>query len=77
MVSVSAKRKAAHHAVDQGIRSMRRACRYLDLHRSSCQYRSKEAPEKTQHLVWRVIWLSRKYPRYGYRRIRALLVREG
>ena len=56
---------------------MRRACRYLDLHRSSCQYRSKEASEKTQRLVRRVIRLSRKYPRYGYRRIRALLVREG
>ena len=23
------------------------------------------------------MWLSRKYPRYGYRRIRALLMREG
>ena len=77
MVSVSAKRKAAHHAVEMGICSMRRACRYLDLCRSSCQYRCKEAPEKTKHLVRRVIWLSRKYPRYGYRRIRALLAREG
>ena len=76
-MSVSAKRDAAQQVVEKGICSMRRACRYLDLHRSSCQYRSKEAPEKTQRLVRRVIWLSRKYPRYGYRRIRALLAREG
>jgi putative transposase len=27
--------------------------------------------------VRRIVWLSRKYPRYGYRRIRALLEREG
>jgi transposase InsO family protein len=57
--------------------SVRRACRYLGLYRSSCQYRSHEARDKTFKLVRRIVWLSRKYPRYGYRRIRALLEREG
>ena len=56
---------------------MRRACRYLSIHRSSCRYRSREANEKTIKLVRRIVWLSKKYPRYGYRRIRALLEREG
>tara|TARA_Y100000589_G_C27105851_1_gene610032 strand:- start:104 stop:859 length:756 start_codon:yes stop_codon:yes gene_type:complete len=30
-----------------------------------------------QATVHRILWFSRKYPRYGYRRIRALLDREG
>lgn len=57
--------------------SERRACRYLGLGRSSCQYRTQEAPQAAKKLVNRIVWLSRKYPRYGYRRIRALLYREG
>ena len=56
---------------------MRRACRYLGLHRSSCQHRPQEAQEKAARLVSSILRVSRKYPRYGYRRIRALLVREG
>lgn len=63
--------------VEKGVCSVRKACRYLNLHRSSCQYRSRGARENAIKLVRRIIWLSRKYPRYGYRRIRALLGREG
>ncbi len=59
--------------VEEGVCSERRACLYLGLHRSSCQYRAQEALEETRKLVKRIVWLSRKYPRYGYRRIRALL----
>lgn len=63
--------------VEKGVCSVRRACRYLGLYRSSCQYRPREASEKSKKLVRRIVWLSRRYPRYGYRRIRALLAREG
>ncbi len=77
MVSASAKRQAVKRVVKEGVCSERRACRYLGLHRSSCQYRAQEALEQTRKLVKRIVWLSRKYPRYGYRRIRALLLREG
>lgn len=77
MVSASAKREAVRHVVEGGLCSERRACRYLGLRRSSCQYRPQEAHETTIKLVKRIVWLSRKYPRYGYRRIRALLLREG
>ena len=56
---------------------MRRACRYLKLSRSAGQYRPKEALKQVQATVKRIVWLSRKYPRYGYRRIRALLDSEG
>ena len=76
-MSASAKREAVRRVVEDGICSERRACRYLGLRRSSCQYRPQEAPEATRKLVKRIVWLSRKYPRYGYRRIRALLLREG
>ena len=57
--------------------SERRACRILGLNRSSSRYRPQEVADKTKRLVKRIVWLSRKYPRYGYRRIRALLLREG
>lgn len=63
--------------VEKGVCSVRKACRYLRLHRSSCQYQSREVSDKTIKLVRRILWLSQKYPRYGYRRIRALLEREG
>jgi len=76
-VSASAKRQAVERVVQKGICSVRRACRYMGLHRSSCQYRPQEAREKARRLVESILQVSRKYPRYGYRRIRALLVREG
>jgi transposase InsO family protein len=55
---------------------VRRACRYLNLSRSSWHYRERGGDRKKK-LVKRIVALSRKYPRYGYRRIRALLIREG
>ncbi len=76
-MSASAKRQAVKRVVEEGVCSERRACRYLGLYRSSCRYRAQEALAETQKLVKRIVWLSRKYPRYGYRRIRALLMREG
>ena len=39
--------------------------------------RPKQASKKAQQLAERIVTLSWKYPRYGYRRIRALLVKEG
>jgi transposase InsO family protein len=77
VVSASAKRQAVKGVVEDGVCSERQACRYLGVHRSSCRYRAQEALEQTKKLVKRIVWLSRKYLRYGYRRIRALLMREG
>lgn len=56
---------------------MRRACRYLGLSRASYQYRGKEARAKDKELVKVICRLSKKYPRYGYRRIRALACARG
>lgn len=61
----------------QGLCSVRRACRVLKLNRSTYQYRVKLPTAKQQRLKARIITLSEKYPRYGYRRIRTLLDQEG
>lgn len=56
---------------------MRRACRYFQLHRSTFQYVLQRPQEKHARLIERLTALSWKHPRYGYRRIVALLRREG
>jgi len=56
--------------------SERQACRVLDQPRSSQRYVSTKVIKDTA-LSQRVIALSRKNPRYGYRRVWALLRREG
>lgn len=57
--------------------SGRAACRFLRLSRSTWRYRRREATPEEQRLVERLKALSEKHPRYGYRRIAALLSREG
>ena len=76
MVSAPAKRRLIEGVVKRGLCSARKACRYLGLTRSSWHYRQRGGDRKKK-LVKRIVVLSRKHPRYGYRRIRALLMREG
>jgi transposase InsO family protein len=54
----------------------RRACRVLGQPRSSQRFVSRQ-PDKDRAVRERLVALSRRYPRYGYRRIWALLRREG
>jgi len=56
--------------------SERRACRALGVPRSSQRYLGSER-EREEELLLRLRALARENPRYGYRRIRALLKREG
>ena len=56
--------------------SERRACQVSDQPRSTQRYRSRP-PEGEQALVARMLELVRHHPRYGYRRIWALLRWEG
>jgi putative transposase len=56
--------------------SERRACRALGVHRSTVRYRAKASPQRVE-LVQQMHALARKHPRYGYRRVAALLRREG
>ncbi len=57
--------------------SQRRACRVLGQHRSAQRQPPKKAMEGEARLVARMLERVRKHPRYGYRRIWALLRREG
>lgn len=56
--------------------SERCACGALDQPRSTQRYRVKVKPDEAL-LLQRIEALVRRYPRFGYRRIHALLRREG
>ena len=56
--------------------SERRACGLTSQHRSSQRYQRKLLPEEAV-LRQRLQLLARRHPRYGYRRIHAILRREG
>ena len=77
MVSPAQKKQAVANVVSQRLCSERRACRYLGVHRSTYRYPVKSTPPQQVQLHQRIVALSWQYPRYGYRRIRALLEREG
>ncbi len=76
-MSPSQKKSAVAHAVDRRLCSVRRACTYLNLPRSTYRYAPKQSTDRQEQLYQRVIALSWHHPRYGYRRIRAVLEREG
>lgn len=77
MVSPSSRREVVervrHHFPDI---SERRACRVIGLSWSTHRYEPKE-PNRDHPVVKRMLELSRGSPRYGYRRIGALLRGEG
>ena len=56
--------------------SQRRVCKALGVHRSGVRYASKLAA-RMPDLVKRLRELARKHPRFGYRRVTALLRAEG
>lgn len=57
--------------------SGRAACRILRLSRATYWYRGRVPTAREQQLTKRMKELSEKHPRYGYRRIAALLRQEG
>ena len=77
MVSPSQKKFAVAHVVQQRLCSVRRACTYLSLPRSTYRYVPKPVTDHQEQLYQRIIALSRHHSLYGYRRIRVLLAREG
>lgn len=56
--------------------SERRACRVVGQHRSSQRYKERQCGFR-ERLAKRLRELSGKHPRFGYRRMTALLLREG
>ena len=75
MVSVSTRRQQVAYARARGV-SCRRACALLSVARSSLHYESKMAV-KDAPVVARMHVHSARYPRWGYRRVRILLGRDG
>lgn len=55
--------------------SERRACKLVDLHRSS--YRYEPRPDHNAELRQELVQLARQKPRFGYRRLHAMLSRRG
>lgn len=75
MVSPSTKRRAVKYAIEEGLGTTVRACDALRLSRSS-YYREAQVSVESRRLRKEIVELSRKHPRYGYRRITAMLRRE-
>jgi putative transposase len=75
MVSVPARRSQVAYAMGRGL-SQRRACTLVGVGRSALHYRLRQA-EKDAPVLARMAALAAQYPRYGYRRIRIFLGRDG
>ena len=76
-MTAAQRRQAARHLREAFGVSERRACRVLGQQRSTQRQAPTKAPEGEGRLVARMLELVRRHPRYGYRRIWALLRREG
>jgi hypothetical protein len=75
MVSPAIKRRAARYAMQSDLGGIAQVCRALELARSG-YYRVAKVSAEARHRRVRIVRLSREHPRYGYRRIAALLRRE-
>jgi len=75
-VSPQAKRHAVKHLITERDYSQRSACQLVGISRSSARYTPKLQPEEAA-FKQRVRQLAYQHPNYGYRRIMAILRREG
>jgi putative transposase len=75
MVSASSRRRQVEYARRRGA-TTRRACYLLSVARSTLSYRRRRV-ERDAIVTARMRELAAQYPRYGYRRIRIFLAREG
>lgn len=76
MVSPLSRRRAVNLSVERGLGNTAQGCRALGLARSS-YYRVSVVSEARHELQGRIVALSHAHPRYGYRRVTALLRRAG
>ena len=76
MVSPSSRRRAVKKIVEEGLGGAAQACRALSLARSS-YYRAGCSSTESRQARQQIVALSEKHPRYGYRRVTALLRRAG
>jgi putative transposase len=75
VVSSQARREQVAIACERGL-SQRRACELLEVARSALKYESVRS-ERDAPMIEAMKRLAAQYPRYGYRRIRIFLRREG
>jgi putative transposase len=76
MVSPLAKRRALEYVLAKGLGSRSQGCRALGLSRSGV-YRRPKVNESKEEMKEHIVTLSQENPRYGYRRITALMKRDG
>ena len=74
-MSVPARRRQVAYGRERGL-SVRRACTLFSVARSALHYQGRRAAKDTA-AIERMRELSEQYPRYGYRRIRIFLGRDG
>jgi putative transposase len=74
-VSVPARRRQVAYGRERGL-SVRRACTLFSVARSALNYQGRKAARDSP-VIERMTELSAQYPRYGYRRIRIFLGRDG
>lgn len=74
MVSVGAKKTVVRSISEQGLATVSQACRALGLQRSSF-YKASTKRAQSRAIEQEIVRLSEKHPRYGYRRITALMER--
>lgn len=70
------QRAAADYLAERYGISQRRACRVMGRSRSNLRYRRRPRSDEPA-LIREIQRLARRFPRYGYRRIHAMLVRRG
>jgi len=75
-VTPDQQRAAADYLAERYGVSQRRACRVMERSRSNLRYRRKHRADEPA-LTQEIRRLARRFPRYGYRRIHAMLVRGG
>jgi putative transposase len=75
VVTPVARREVVRELREQHHFSERRACRLVDLDRTSARYRSRRRPSTA--VRQRLRELAQQRPRFGYRRLTVLLRREG
>jgi len=71
------KKQMVQAVIAERLCSGRKACRFLRLARATWWYRAGGRSGRQQQLVARIHVLSERHPRYGYRRIAAMLRDEG
>ncbi len=75
MVAPAARREMVSYLQQHHQVSQRRACRLVNLSRTTARYRSRRVDDP--HLRQRLCELAERRPRFGYRRLTVLLRRDG